>query len=72
MLPKGYTAGIALCFGLAATRLMQGHPIAMTAAQADRNDADEDALSWYRDGVHGHRHGQFAGRHRHAAGICSC
>ena len=49
MLPKGYTAGIALCFGLAATRLMQGHPIATTAAQADRNLADYDALSWYRD-----------------------
>ena len=49
MLPMGYTAGIALCFGLAATRLMEGHPIAITAAQADRNDADTDALSWYRD-----------------------
>jgi len=49
VLPKGYTAGIALCFGLAATRLMQGHPTATTAAQADRNLPDYDALSWYRD-----------------------
>jgi hypothetical protein len=48
-MPLGYTSGIALCFGLAATRLLQGHPIATTAAQADRNDADNDALSWYRD-----------------------
>jgi peptidoglycan hydrolase-like protein with peptidoglycan-binding domain len=48
-LPLGYTAGIAQCFGLAATRLMQGHPTATTAAQADRNDANTDALSWYRD-----------------------
>jgi len=48
-LPLGYTCGIAQCFGLAATRLMQGHPIAMTAGQADRNLPDKDALSWYRD-----------------------
>jgi peptidoglycan hydrolase-like protein with peptidoglycan-binding domain len=48
-LPLGYTAGIAQCFALAATRLMQGHPIATTAAQADRNLADYDALSWYAD-----------------------
>jgi peptidoglycan hydrolase-like protein with peptidoglycan-binding domain len=49
VLPKGYTSGIALCFALAATRLMQGHPSAAVAAQADRNLADYDALSWYRD-----------------------
>lgn len=48
-LPLGYTSGIAQCFGLAATRLMQGHAIATTAAQADRNLPDKDALSWYRD-----------------------
>jgi peptidoglycan hydrolase-like protein with peptidoglycan-binding domain len=48
-MPPGYTAGIAQCFGLAATRLMQGHPIATTAAQADRNLPDNDALTWYRD-----------------------
>jgi peptidoglycan hydrolase-like protein with peptidoglycan-binding domain len=48
-LPIGYTAGVAQCFGLAATRLMQGHPIATTAAQADRNLPDKDVLSWYRD-----------------------
>jgi peptidoglycan hydrolase-like protein with peptidoglycan-binding domain len=48
-MPVGYTAGIAQCFGLAATRLLQGHPIATTAAQADRNLPDKDALSWYRD-----------------------
>lgn len=49
VLPLGYTAGIAQCFGLAATRLMQGHPIATTAAQADRNLPDKDVLSWYRE-----------------------
>jgi peptidoglycan hydrolase-like protein with peptidoglycan-binding domain len=49
VLPKGYTAGIALCFGLAATRLAQGHPSAPTIAQADRNAPDTDALSWYRE-----------------------
>jgi len=48
-LPLGYTAGIAQCFGLAATRLMQGHPTATTAAQADRNLSEKDALTWYRD-----------------------
>jgi peptidoglycan hydrolase-like protein with peptidoglycan-binding domain len=48
-LPIGYTAGIAQCFGLAASRLMQGHPIATTAAQANRNLPDYDALSWMRD-----------------------
>lgn len=47
-LPLGYTAGIAQCFGLAATRLMAGHPIATTAAQADRNSTDQDVLTWYR------------------------
>jgi peptidoglycan hydrolase-like protein with peptidoglycan-binding domain len=46
--PKGYTAGIALCFALAATRLAENHPTALVLAQADRNDADEDALTWYR------------------------
>jgi len=34
---------------LAATRLLAGHPIATTAAQADRNLPDYDALSWYRE-----------------------
>ena len=53
VLPKGYTAGIALCFALAATRLMQGHPIAVTAAQADRNRPNEDALTWYRKEFNG-------------------
>jgi peptidoglycan hydrolase-like protein with peptidoglycan-binding domain len=48
-LPLGYTAGIAQCFGLAATRLMEGHPIATTAAQADRNSTDQDVLTWYRN-----------------------
>jgi peptidoglycan hydrolase-like protein with peptidoglycan-binding domain len=46
--PKGYTSGIALCFALAATRLQDVHPTALVLAQADRNDADEDALTWYR------------------------
>ena len=46
--PKGYTAGIALCFALAATKLSEGHATAAAMAQADRNDADEDALTWYR------------------------
>ena len=46
--PKGYTAGIALCFALAAIRLQDVHPTALVIAQADRDDADEDALTWYR------------------------
>jgi peptidoglycan hydrolase-like protein with peptidoglycan-binding domain len=46
--PKGYTAGIALCFALAARSLQEAHPTALVLAQADRNDADEDALTWYR------------------------
>lgn len=46
--PDGYTAGIALCFALAATALAKGNATALTMAQADRNDADDDALSWYR------------------------
>jgi peptidoglycan hydrolase-like protein with peptidoglycan-binding domain len=46
--PKGYTAGIACCFALAATRLMQHHPTAVLAAQGDRN-SDGDVLTWYRD-----------------------
>ena len=46
--PKGYTAGIALCFALAAIRLQEVHPTSLVLAQADRNDADEDALTWYR------------------------
>jgi peptidoglycan hydrolase-like protein with peptidoglycan-binding domain len=49
VLPKGYTAGIAQCFGLATTRLIQGHVTAAHVAQADRNDPDHDALSWYRE-----------------------
>ena len=47
--PKGYTAGIALCFALAATALAKDNQTAITMAQADRNDDDKDALSWYRD-----------------------
>lgn len=46
--PKGYTAGIALCFGLAATALVEEDPVAELMAQADRNSSDHDALSWYR------------------------
>ena len=46
--PKGYTAGIALCFALAAVRLQDVHPTALVLAQADRNDSAEDALTWYR------------------------
>jgi hypothetical protein len=46
--PKGYTAGIALCFALAASRLIDTHPTALLISQADRNDSNEDALTWYR------------------------
>lgn len=45
--PKGYTAGVALCFGLAAMWLAEGDDDAMAMAQADRDDSD-DALTWYR------------------------
>jgi peptidoglycan hydrolase-like protein with peptidoglycan-binding domain len=46
-MPKGYTAGIALCFALAATALARDNPTAAVVAQADRNDTDKDALSFY-------------------------
>jgi uncharacterized protein (TIGR02594 family) len=46
--PKGYTAGVALCFALAVTRLGMGGTDAATMAQKDRNNPDKDALSWYR------------------------
>lgn len=45
--PKGYTAGVALCFALAATALVDGDPAAEDMAQAERND-NEDCLHWYR------------------------
>lgn len=45
--PKGYTAGVALCFALAAQRLAEGGPTAGAMAQAERN-SDEDCLHWYR------------------------
>ena len=48
--PKGYTAGVALCFALAAQQLAEDDQTAMTMAQADRNDPDTDVLSWYRAG----------------------
>jgi hypothetical protein len=44
--PTGYTAGVALCFALAATWLAENDPVAMTMAQAARNNS-EDALTWY-------------------------
>jgi peptidoglycan hydrolase-like protein with peptidoglycan-binding domain len=46
--PKGYTAGVALCFGLAVQQLAEGDPTALCMAQADRNNADKDALTHYR------------------------
>lgn len=46
--PNGYVAGVALSFALAATKLLEGAPAAIVAAQADRNATDYDALSWYR------------------------
>jgi peptidoglycan hydrolase-like protein with peptidoglycan-binding domain len=46
--PSGYIAGVALSFALAATKLLEGAPAAIAAAQADRNQPDYDALSWYR------------------------
>jgi peptidoglycan hydrolase-like protein with peptidoglycan-binding domain len=46
--PKGFTAGVALCFALAAQQLAEGDPAAVAMAQADRND-DRDSLTWYRD-----------------------
>jgi hypothetical protein len=47
--PPGYTAGIALCFALAAKWLDDRSPPAELMAQADREDEDEDALSWYAE-----------------------
>lgn len=45
--PKGYTAGVALCFALAIIRLAEDDPAALTMAQSER-DNNEDALHWYR------------------------
>ena len=65
--PKGYTGGVALCFALAAQQLAEDDQTAMTMAQADRNDPDDDALSWYRAGFEAARHGQLGAWPRHAA-----
>lgn len=46
--PLGYTAGVALCFALAVQALAEDDEAALTMAQADMNDADTDALSYYR------------------------
>lgn len=46
--PRGYTAGIALCFALAALKLSEHDSTAVIMAQADRNSPDYDALSFYR------------------------
>lgn len=45
--PAGYTAGIALCFALAVTRLGYADPAFDDMAVADRGNPDKDALSWY-------------------------
>jgi hypothetical protein len=45
--PPGYVPGWALCFAIAVQQLDTGPVRAM--AQADRNDVDTDALSWYAD-----------------------
>ena len=45
--PEGYTAGIALCFALAAIQLAEGDVAFEDMAQADRENPDKDALSWY-------------------------
>jgi hypothetical protein len=47
--PIGYTCGVACCFGLALKGCDEGDPIVDDMAQADRNNPDKDALSWYRD-----------------------
>lgn len=46
--PKGYTAGVACCFALAAIRLVVDDPAVADMAQADR-DSSKDTLTWYRD-----------------------
>lgn len=47
--PRGYIAGMALCFALAAVRLTEDDDAAEAMAQGDRDDPDTDALSYYRD-----------------------
>ena len=47
--PEGYTAGIALCFALAAIRLAEGDPAFEDMAQADHDNEDKDALTWLSD-----------------------
>lgn len=46
--PHGYTAGVACCFAAAMMALENGEQWAIEIAQADRDDPDEDALTWYR------------------------
>ena len=46
--PHGYIAGVACCFADAAMRLAAGDHDVVEMAQADRDDPDEDALTWYR------------------------
>lgn len=46
--PKGYTAGVACCFALAAIRLVVDDPAVADMAQADR-DSSKDSMTWYRD-----------------------
>jgi hypothetical protein len=46
--PKGYTAGVACCFGLAVQLLAEGDEGVAAMAQKDRGDPNTDALSWYR------------------------
>lgn len=46
--PAGYIPGMALAFAVALLDLDLGMPAADVMAEADTNDPDDDALSWYR------------------------
>lgn len=47
--PTGYTVGVALCFAMAMTWLLEGDDAAARMARADTGDEDKDALAWYAD-----------------------
>ena len=47
--PPGYIAGMACCFAVAMQALARNNSAALAMAQADREDEDTDALTWFKD-----------------------
>lgn len=51
--PAGYLKGVALAFARVYSKLKAGDPSAKLMAQADREDSNTDALSWYSQRFNG-------------------